>query len=440
MTGVVERSLPANLDAERSVLGAALVTYGKSLDTIADQLEGKHFYRDAHRRIYEAMLVLYQRGDPVDFVLLQEVLAKAGNLDEVGGPAYISALTSGMPAAVNVAHYARIVREKAVARDVIYAANRILASAYEDDAPVADLVDAAERALLDVSHDAVPGDLVHASELVRQAIPVFDAITSARRPVTGLASGFPDLDRFTRGFQPGNLIIIAARPGQGKTTLTTQIALHVSKTTPVAFFSLEMSQIEQVFRIIATLGRVDGHQLLCGQLSMLDVQLAAGAFGEFAERQFWLDDTADLSALQIRSRARRLKAKEGLGLIVVDYLQLLHHAKAESREQQVAATARQLLKLGRELKVPVIAVCQLNRASEQRQDQRPKLSDLRESGSLEQDAHMVLLMHRQPRKPGDQTIPPTELIIAKQRNGPTTSVDLHWLGEQYRFAEMEMHQ
>jgi replicative DNA helicase len=439
VTGVAERTLPHNLEAERSILGAVLMTYGQSLDAIADRLEAADFYRDAHQRLFRSMVALYTRNEPVDFVTLQERLRRVGDLDEVGGPAYIANLTSGVPTSTNVVHYARIVREQAIARNVIVAANRILTKAYDHDGTSAELIDLAERALLDLSGQATPGDLVAAKDLVLAVTPVLDAITSARRPLTGQATGFEDLDRYTRGLQPGNLVIVAGRPGQGKSTLGTQIALHASKTAPVAFFSLEMAQIEQTFRVVSTLGHVDGHRLQCGQLGMFELQSVAGALADFSDRQFWLDDTATITALQIRSKARRLKAKHGLGLIVVDYLQLLQHPKGDNNEQRVASTGRILREIARELEVPVLALCQLNRAVEQRENQRPRLSDLRESGSLEQDAHVVLLIHRQAKKPTDAETPPTELIIAKQRNGPTASVDLHWLPEQYRFADLETH-
>jgi replicative DNA helicase len=233
-------------------------------------------------------------------------------------------------------------------------------------------------------------------------------------------------------------VILGGRPSQGKSTIAAQIALHVSQTQPVAFFSVEMSEQEQAFRILATLAQVDGHQLQCGQLSMYDQERIGPALQAFHDRQFWLDESGTVSALQIRSRARRLKARAGLGLVVVDYLQLLQHGKADSREQAVAQTGRTLKQIARELHVPVLALCQLSRVVEQRKDQRPMLSDLRESGSLEQDADVVLLIHR-PAKKDDGAIstqPPTELIIAKSRNGPTTSIDLRWISEQYRYEEM----
>lgn len=434
-----ERTLPHSLDAEQSILGAILVDH-QVLDGIADRLTEAAFYRAAHRHIYRAILVLFQRNDPIDFVSVKEELQRAGMLDECGGPSYLAGLSSGTPRGVNVAYYASLVLQKASAREVIYLANRLLTHAYGDDGDTAALVDEAERGLLQISAAAVPGDLASADEMMRRIYPVIEALMQARRPVTGVTTGFAELDRYTRGLQPGNLIILGGRPSQGKSTLASQIALHVALSEPVAFFSVEMSEQEQSFRILATLAEVDGHALQCGQLSMYDQQRVGDAITEFGKFQFWLDESGTLSALQIRSRARRFKARVGrLGLIVVDYLQLLQHQKADSREQQVAQTGRLLKQLARELGVPLLALCQLSRAVEQRADARPKLSDLRESGSLEQDADLVLLIHRPAPKDegGVKAIPPTELIIAKQRMGPTATIELKWLGEQYRFMEIE---
>lgn len=439
-TMAAERTLPHNLEAERSVLGVVLVSHGKALDVIGDRLKPADFYRSAHQQIFQSMLDLYARGDAVDFITLKEALARKGHLDEVGGPGYISQVCDGVPSATNVAYYARIVREKGIARNVIYAANRLLTSAYEQEGEVGELLDAAERELLDLSTDAVPGDLVGAAEMVRNIYPVIESLVTSRRPVTGVSTGFGELDRYTRGMQPGNLLILAARPGHGKSTIATQLALHVSRDLPIAFFSLEVSQQEQMFRVISTLGKVDGHALQCGQVSMFDQQEIQRALEDFKERRFWFDDSPTMTALQIRSRARRLRSRIGqLGLIVVDYIGLLRHPQADRHDLRVGESVKMLLATARELSVPVVALCQLSRGSDQRQDDRPRLSDLRDSGEIEQHANVVLFLHRPRPKPGDAAVPPTELIIAKQRNGPTAQIELAWIGEQYRFAEIEQH-
>ena len=440
MTAVPERTLPHSIEAEQSILGVVLVTHGKALDDLADQVRPEMFFRDSHQRIYRAMLAMYQRNEAIDFVTLHEALAKADTLDEVGGPAYIAALGNGVPVSTNIVFYARILREKAQQRSIIYTANKLLAAAYDQDDP-ATIIDAAERALLDLSAQAAPGDLVSADTMVREIYPVIASITAARRPVTGLATGFVELDRYTRGLQPGDLVLIGGRPSQGKSTIALQIALHVSRTVgPVAFFSLEMSNQAQTFRVLSRLAEVDGHRLQCGQMSALEQQRIGEVMAEFSGLRFWSDDTPALTAFQIRSRVRRLKARLGaLSLVVIDYLQLMSHPKAERRDLEIGATSFLLKQIARELHVPIVVLCQLSRKVEDRPDKRPTLADLRESGSLEQDADVVLLISKPPVKHNEVVIevPPTELIIAKQRNGPTTSIDLRFRGDVYRFDEVE---
>lgn len=437
-TTQVEPLSAQNLEAEAAILGAVLVTSGRALDTIADTLTAKAFYRVEHQVIYKTMLALDATGTVVDFVTLKDALVKSNDLEAVGGPSYIAGLANGVPSQTNVAFYARIVSEAASVRLVEELASRLLHRARQHGADAAALVEDAERALLEVSRQAVPGDLVSAPEMVRTIYPVLEALLESKQPVTGVSTGLRDLDRYTRGLQRGSLVILAGRPSTGKSSLALQLALFVAQQSPVAFFSVEMSQQEQVFRVLATLARVDGHHLQCGRLSTLDQEQVGVALSSFAQRHFWLDDTGSLSPLQIRSRARRLKAKHGLGLVIVDYLQLLNHGKSESREQAVAQTARLLKQIARELDVPVLALCQLSRKVEERTDKKPQLGDLRESGALEQDADVVLLIHRPPAKSDGVVIetPPAELIIAKSRNGPTASVDLVWMGEQYRFGEV----
>jgi len=434
---MTDKSQPHNLEAERSLLGAVIASFGKALDDVADKLSPAVFYTNAHQRIFTAMLALYGRGEAIDLVTLMEELRKADALEAVGGVGYVSGLADGVPRSTNIAYYARIISEKASFRAVISLADRLLVSAYAADQDAPSLVDEAERGLLEISGAVVPGDLAPSVELTRRLYPVLEAISTARRPVTGLSTGFEQLDNLTRGLQPGNLIILGARPSQGKSSLAAQMALHAAQSVPVAFFSIEMSEQEQGFRLLASLAQVDGHLLQAGQLPKHEMQRVGAAFSTLEARQLWIDESGSLSALQLRSKARRMKARHGLGLIIVDYLQLMQHQKADSREQQVATTGRTLKLIARELQVPVLALCQLSRAVEQRAEQRPKLSDLRESGSLEQDCDVALLLYRPPQPEGAVSeVPPTELLIAKQRNGPIGKVDLRWRGEQYRFLEV----
>lgn len=439
MTANPERTLPHNLDAERSVLGAILVTSGKAMDDVSDRLDGREFYRDAHRRIFKAMRALHEKSEPIDLVTLKNELARVGDLDECGGPAYISDLDNGVPRATNIRYYSDIVREKSSKREVIFLANKLLTAAYEDEDNPGAIVDMAERGLLQISEHAEPGELVSVDQMVQQVMPKLAELHERKRPITGLSTGIRKLDHLTRGLQPGTLNLLAARTSQGKSTLAGQLALHMSASVPVAFFSLEMTREELLMRMLATQARVDGHDLLCGQLGMVSQQDVGLAAAEISGRRLWVDESADITPMQVRSRVRRLKARHGLGLIVIDYLQLMEHPKPqENNERRVAATSKSLRIMAKELGVPILALSQLSRAPEKRQDQRPVLSDLRESGALEQDAHVVLLLYKpEPtQEAGVRVTPPTELILAKQRNGPKGTVELRWLSEQYRYEEI----
>jgi replicative DNA helicase len=431
-------TLPSSVEAERAVLGAVLVTQGEALDGVADRLSLEHFTHFGHQRIWTALLELHHAGTPTDLLTVTERLRSSKKLDEAGGPAYVAELVDGVPRSVNLPYYVQIVREKAARRSLIFMANRLLDSAYKADQEAAELIGEAERALLELSAKAVPGDLVPASVLASELYSALEQV-SAGHGVTGLATGLAELDTLLRGLQPGNLIILGARPSQGKSTLAGQIAIHAARSVPVAMFSVEMSRQELGFRWIATLAEVDGYLLQTGHLPRHEQAKVGTALSEYGARALHVDDSGSLSALEIRSKARRMKAQHGLGLIVIDYLQLLKHERGESREQQVAHTGRTLKQIARELNVPVLALCQLNRGVESRADQKPKLSDLRESGSLEQDCDVALLLYRpQPKDDGGiSVVSPTELIIAKSRNGPIGTVALRWLADQYRFVEVE---
>lgn len=426
-----ELVMPHSLEAERSILGAVLVD-NRVLDVVADSLPATAFYRAAHRHIYGAQLALFGRNEPIDFVTVKEELQRKHVLDEIGGPVYLASLTEGVPRGTNVAKYAAIVQQKAAARDVITLANRLLTQAYAADTETPALIDAAERGLLEISRAASPGDLVSAEDLVQRFYPDLEAMQSGQ-PDAGVSTGLAELDRYTLGFGPGETIILAGLTSSGKTSLAMQIALHVAHTVPVAYFSLEMTQKQQVLRIISTLARVDGHRMRMGRLNTYELQDVGEALATFANLKFWLDCTPHLSALQVRSRVRRLRATKGLGLVVVDYLQKMKHPPAERHDLRVGASSEILNTMAAELEVPALVLSQFSRGVA-KDARRPQLSDLRDSGSIEQDAGMVLLIHRPPAKTeGDK--PPTELIIAKQRNGPTESIDLDWHGEQYRFVE-----
>jgi replicative DNA helicase len=436
---VTERVLPHSLDAERAVLGAILVR-NDALYEVGATLRPTSFYRKAHERIYAAMVTLAERAIPSEFVTLKDELQRRGELDDIGGPAYIAGLADGVPSSTNVTFYARIVREKAILRDVITASRRVTQAAYDAEEDAVTVVDEAERALLAISQDTLAdADLLLVESLLPATMALLEAIAQTGRPVTGLSTGWPTLDAQTRGLHPGNLIVLGGRPGDGKSALALQLALHVAKTVPVAFFSMEMNRDEIVSRALAQIARVDHHRMMQGYLNEDEQRKVGAARLDIESRALAIDDSGALTPFQIRSKAKKLASRKGLGFVVVDYLQLLQRPRqAHSREEAVADNTWALKVLAGELKVPVLALSQLNRSSA-KEDRRPTLVDLRESGAVEQHANVVLLIYKPPPESnGVVTVTPTvELLIAKQRNGPQQGkVDMVFNGPSMRFEEM----
>ncbi len=439
-TAVAERTLPHNLEAERAILGAILVDTA-ACDRATETLAPPDFYRDAHARIFEAMLALSAARSAIDLVTLKEALARAGALEEVGGPVYISSLVDGVPRSINVAHYARIVKEKATLRRLIFAANKILGDAYEAEENADTVLDAAEQAVFAVAEDRLRDGFVGMDRIVRENFATVEALFEQKRLITGAPSGFVDLDEKTRGFQPGDLVIIAARPSMGKTSLVLNIAQHVALhgTQPVGFFSLEMSKEALFLRLLTAIAQIDGHRLMTGHLGAKDYGRLAQALEMISAMRLYIDDAAQ-TVLEMRAKARRLQAERGLSLLVIDYVQLMtHRGRYENRTLELGAISRALKGLAKELRVPVIVLSQLSRAPETRADHRPQLSDLRESGALEQDADVVVLIYRDDvyrRDADNPDVGIAELIVAKQRNGPTGTVRLAFIREQTRFANL----
>jgi replicative DNA helicase len=436
-----ERSLPHNLEAERSVLGAILI-HNDAFNTAAQVIDAGDFYRDAHRRVFTRMVDLNERGQAIDFVTLKEELARNGELEDVGGPAYVASLSDGVPRATNVEYYARIVKEKATLRSLIFAANKILTSAYEAEQEPDLLLDAAESAIFAVADDRLKGGFVPMSELVRESYPKIEQLFEQKRLITGVPSGFADLDTMTRGFQAGDLIIIAARPSMGKTSLALNIAQHVAMLPDrgVGVFSLEMSRESLFLRLLTSEAQIDAHRLMSGAIGHKDYSRISHALETLNAMRLFIDDTAGIGVLEMRAKARRLQADQGLSLLVVDYIQLMSgRGRFENRTLELGAISRSLKGLAKELSVPIVVLSQLSRAPESRSDHRPQLSDLRESGALEQDADVVIMIYREdaynkdPESPNAGT---AELILAKQRNGPTGTVRLAFLREQTRFANL----
>ncbi|MBI4265347.1 MAG: replicative DNA helicase [Acidobacteria bacterium] len=436
-----ERTLPHNLEAERSVLGAILV-HNDAFNLAAQVIEGRDFYRDAHRRIFERMVALNERGHAIDFVTLKEELARAGDLDEVGGPAYVASLVDGVPRATNVEYYSRIVKEKATLRNLIYAANKILTNAYEADQESDLVLDEAESAIFAVAEDRLKAGFVPMRDLVKESFPKIEQLFEQKRLVTGVPTGFADLDGMTRGLQKGDLVIIAARPSMGKTSLVLNIAQYVAMQPDhsVGVFSLEMSKESLFLRLLTSEAQIDSHRLMSGAIGQKDYGRISHALETLSAMRLYIDDTANLGVLEMRAKARRLQAEHGLSLVVVDYIQLMNsRGRYENRTLELAAVSRSLKGLAKELNVPIVVLSQLSRAPESRSDHRPQLSDLRESGALEQDADVVVMIYREDaynRDPNHPDAGTAELIVAKQRNGPTGVVRLAFLREQTRFANL----
>jgi len=436
-----ERTLPHNLEAERSVLGAILV-HNDAFNTAAQVIDGRDFYRDAHRRIFDRMVTLSERNEAIDFVTLKEELSRGGDLDHVGGPAYIASLVDGVPRATNIEYYARIVKEKATLRNLIYAANKILASAYEAEQEPELILDEAESSIFAVADDRLKAGFVPMRDLVKENFPKVELLFEHKRLVTGVPTGFIDLDEMTRGLQAGDLVIIAARPSMGKTSLVLNIAQHVAvqPDLTVGFFSLEMSKEALFIRLLTSEAQIDSHRLMSGAIGQKDYGRISHAIETLSAMRLFIDDTANIGVLEMRAKSRRLQAEHGLNLIVLDYIQLMSaRGRYENRTLELASISRSLKGLAKELNVPIVVLSQLSRAPEARADHRPQLSDLRESGALEQDADVVVLIYRDDaynRDPNNPDAGIAELILAKQRNGPTGVVKLAFLREQTRFANL----
>ena len=436
-----DRTLPHNLEAERSVLGAILV-HNDAFNLAAQVIDSRDFYRDAHRRIFDRMVALNERHDAIDFVTLKEELARAGELDEVGGPAYVASLADGVPRATNVEYYARIVKEKSTLRNLIDAANRILTNAYEAEQESDLILDQAESAIFAVADDRLKAGFVAMRDLVKDSFPKIEQLFEQKRLITGVPTGFIDVDEMTRGLQAGDLVIIAARPSMGKTSLVLNIAQHVAALGDrvVGFFSLEMSKESLFLRLLTSEAQIDGHRLMSGAIGGNDYHRISHALEKLNAMKLYIDDTANIGVLEMRAKSRRLQAEHGLHLLVVDYIQLMSaRGRYENRTLELASISRSMKGLAKELNVPIVVLSQLSRAPESRSDHRPQLSDLRESGALEQDADVVVLIYRDDvynRDPNSPDAGTAELILAKQRNGPTGVVRLAFLREQTRFANL----
>src|SRR6266545_5550067 len=379
-TAVAERTLPHNLEAERSVLGAILL-HNDAFNLAAEVIDAGDFFRDAHRRIFDKMVKLVERGDAIDLVTLKEELGRSGDLDEVGGPAYITALVDGVPRSTNVEHYARIIKEKATLRNLIYSANKILATAYDAEEEADVILDQAEHAIFAIADDNVRDGFVSLRELAQSSLETIEQLHARKELITGVPSGFTDLDEMTSGLQPSDLIIVAARPSMGKTSLVLNIAQHVGTKTDktVGLFSLEMSKEQLFIRMLTAEARIDAHRLRGGFLGERDWGKLSQAIGTLSETKIFIDDSPSIGVLEMRAKCRRLAAEHDLDLVIVDYIQLMQgRGRFENRTLELASISRSLKGLAKEMRVPVVVLSQLSRAPESRSDHRPQLSDLRE--------------------------------------------------------------
>ncbi|REK53536.1 MAG: replicative DNA helicase [Thermobacillus sp.] len=436
-----DRVPPQNIEAEQAVLGSILLE-ADALVTAMERLRPEDFYQPVHRMIYETMIELGEAGQPIDLVTLTAALQDKQRLEEAGGVDYLSRLLSVVPTAANVDYYARIVEEKSLLRRLIRTATEIVQEGYAGADDVGLLLNDAEQRILEISNRRTGSGFISIRDVLMDVFEQIEFLYNHRGGVTGIPSGFPDLDRMTSGFQRSDLIIVAARPSVGKTAFALNIAQNVGVRAreTVAIFSLEMSASQLVQRMVCAESNVDAGRLRTGRLEGDDWEKLTMAIGALSEAEIYIDDTPGVTVADIRAKLRRLKKERGLGLVVIDYLQLIQGRgkPGENRQQEVSEISRTLKQIARELEVPVIALSQLSRGVEQRQDKRPMLSDLRESGSIEQDADIVAFLYRDDyydRETERKNI--IEIIIAKQRNGPVGTVELVFLKNFNKFVSLD---
>ena len=420
------------------MLGAILL-HNEAFNHAAELIGARDFFRDAHRRIFEKMAVLSERGEPIDLVTLKDELGRSGSIDDVGGPAYVASLVDGVPRAVNVEHYARIVKEKSTLRNLIFSANKILASAYEAEENATEILDRAEQDIFAIAEGRIREGFVPLRTLVHEGIASLEKARAHQQLITGVPSGFADLDELTAGFQPSDLIIIAARPAMGKTSLALNIAQHVGvhHGMTVGIFSLEMAKEQLFLRLLTAEAEIDGQRLRTGYVGENDWGKLSRAMGTLGDAKVFVDDSPAIGVLEMRAKARRLMSEHNLHLLCIDYIQLMQgRGRFENRVLELASISRGLKGLAKELKIPIIVLSQLSRAPES-QRRRPQLSDLRESGALEQDADVVLLIYREDQyEATEENQGIAEVIVGKQRNGPTGVVKLAFIKEYTRFANL----
>lgn len=435
-----EKLTPQNVEAEQSVLGAILIDNG-ALMTALELIGADDFYRDSHRRIFVAMTELFDRSEPIDLITMSDYLKRKDELDLVGGSQYLASVASTIPTAANVRYHAKIIREKAMLRGLLRSVTDIARTVYDSEMDPEEMIDFAEKTVFDISDKRIKASFSTLKDVIKDSFQMIEHLYDRKESVTGVPSGFKELDAMTTGFQKSDLIIVGGRPSMGKTAFSLNIAQHVGveMKEPVAIFSLEMAKEQLAFRMLCSEAMVDSNKVRKGFLQKEDWHKLTSAAGNLAQAPIFIDDSSAITILEMRAKARRLKAEHGLSLVVVDYLQLMRgRGNAERREQEISEISRSLKGLAKELRVPVIALSQLNRGVETRGgEKKPGLADLRESGAIEQDADVILFLYRDEvyNKDRQDNKGKAEIIVAKQRNGPIGSVTLSFISQCTRFAD-----
>jgi replicative DNA helicase len=443
MNNMMGRIPPQSIEAEQSVLGAMLLDK-EAIASATEILTPEDFYKEVNGAIFDAIVKIYQRGEPVDLITLPEQLKNTNILEQVGGVSFISDLANSVPSSSSVRHYAKIVESKSLMRKLIKASSSILDKSYEGVEEVSELIEMAEKKIFDISQGRSTEGFVPISQVLLEAFDNIEKRFQNKNQITGTSTGFSDLDSKTSGFQKSDLILVAARPSMGKTAFALNIAQNsaIKSKVPVAIFSLEMSREQLINRMLCSEAHIDSQKLRTGDLQESDWDKLAKAMAVLSEAPIFIDDTPGISVMEMRAKCRRLMLEHGLGMIMVDYLQLMSgNGKNESRQQEISEISRSLKGLAREMNCPLIALSQLSRAPEARSDHRPILSDLRESGAIEQDADVVMFLYRDEYyNPETEEKNIGELSIAKQRNGPTGLIKLVWLGQYTKFVNLEKYQ
>jgi replicative DNA helicase len=433
-----EKGLPSNVEAERSILGAILLD-NQVCNQAIELLRRDDFFLDSHRRIFDKMISLTERMMPIDLITLGDELRRAGEFEQIGGATYIASLIDGVPRTDTIEPYAKLVKSKSMLRKLITASNQITALAFEEEDEAEMIVDKAEQMIFQIAEDRARVGFQYVGDVAHRRLEQIEQMAGRPEMITGVPTGFTDFDRMTSGLQRQELIVIAARPSMGKTALALNMAQYASKNANVVgIFSLEMSAPQLVSRLLCSEARVDAHRLRTGYLNREEWARLADGLRRLCETKVYIDDTPGVGVLEMRAKSRRLKAEHGLDLLIIDYLQLMAgRGRIESRQQEVSQISRDLKILAKELDVPVIALSQLSRAPEQRSEHKPQLSDLRESGAIEQDSDVVCFIYREELyNPTDENQGKAELIVGKQRNGPTGTIELAFLKEFTRFENM----